>query len=31
MSAMQIFDTFGAVCCDDEKARLDNFAIALDH
>ena len=27
----QIFDTFGDICCDDEKARLDNFAMALDH
>src|SRR4051812_7543552 len=25
----QIFDSFGDVCCDDEKARLDNFAMAL--
>jgi len=31
MPVTQIFDTFGDVCCDDEKARLDNFAIALDH
>ena len=23
------FDEFGDVCCDDEKARLDNFAVAL--
>lgn len=27
----QIFDTFGDVCCNDEKARLDNFALALQH
>lgn len=26
---VEIFDTFGDVCCNDEKARLDNFAIAL--
>jgi hypothetical protein len=24
-----LFDKFGDVCCDDEKARLDNFAIQL--
>ena len=28
---IQIFDSFGDVCCDAEKARLDNFAIALEH
>ena len=25
----QIFDSFGDICCDAEKARLDNFAVAL--
>jgi len=25
----QIFDRFGDVCCDDEKAHLDNFAVEL--
>jgi hypothetical protein len=25
----QVFDSFGDICCDAEKARLDNFAIAL--
>ncbi len=25
----QMFDEFGDVCCDDEKARLDNFTIQL--
>lgn len=27
--AIQLFDRFGDTCCDDEKARLDNFALAL--
>lgn len=27
----QAFDRFGDICCDDEKARLDNFAIALEN
>lgn len=30
-SPTQIFDSFGDVCCDDEKAHLDNFAVALKH
>lgn len=25
----QIFDSFGDICCNDEKAHLDNFAVAL--
>lgn len=25
----RVFDRFGDICCDDEKARLDNFAIEL--
>lgn len=29
VSPTQIFDSFGDICCDDEKARLDNFAVAL--
>jgi hypothetical protein len=28
-SSSELFDKFGDVCCDDEKARLDNFAIQL--
>lgn len=28
-SRTQILDKFGDVCCDDEKARLDNFHLAL--
>ena len=28
---IEIFDSFGDVCCNDEKARLDNFAVALQH
>ena len=27
----QVFDRFGDICCDDEKARLDNFANELRH
>lgn len=30
-SPIQPFDSFGDICCNDEKARLDNFAIALRH
>lgn len=26
---IQIFDSFGDICCDEEKARLDNFAVNL--
>lgn len=29
VSPAQIFDSFGDVCCNDEKAHLDNFAVAL--
>jgi len=29
VSPTKIFDSFGDICCDDEKARLDNFAVAL--
>jgi hypothetical protein len=25
----QIFDSFGDICCNDEKAHLDNFAVAI--
>lgn len=31
VSPIQLFDSFGDICCDDEKARLDNFAVALEH
>jgi hypothetical protein len=30
VSPTQIFDSFGDLCCDAEKAHLDNFAIALE-
>ena len=29
VSSTQLFDSFGDVCCEDEKAHLDNFAVTL--
>jgi hypothetical protein len=29
LSPEQLFDRFGDICCNDEKAHLDNFAVAL--
>ena len=29
VSPTQIFDSFGDICCNDEKAHLDSFAVAL--
>jgi len=29
ISLTQIFDSFGDICCNDEKAHLDNFAVTL--
>lgn len=29
VSTTQLFDRFGDICCNDEKAHLDNFAVAL--
>lgn len=29
VSSTEIFDSFGDICCNDEKAHLDNFAVAL--